>query len=187
MFKPQPITKRFYEGLEEGKFIALRCSECGHYMFPPLPTCSKCGSFEMEWDEVTGECEVMSCATLNPALGSPDFKPFAPYHIGECRLKEGTEFNAVIIGLTESSPAKLREMLPVKGKVITIQRNGFKTTAVQVGDEIDPRVRAANAANVPAKPAAETTAAAKDESAPSSANGKLDDAGMTKLFPEFGN
>lgn len=187
MFKPQPITKRFYEGLDEGKFIALRCTECGHYMFPPLPTCSECGSFEMEWDEVSGECEVMSCATVNPSLGSPNFKPFAPYHIGECRLKEGTEFNAVILGLTETSAEKLRAMMPIKARVITIQLNGFKTTAVQVGDEIDPRVLAVNAANAPAKPAAEAAAQAKDDGAPSSSDGKLDDAGMTKLFPEFGN
>lgn len=187
MFKPQPITKRFYEGLDQGKFVALRCTECGNYEFPPLPTCRKCGSFEMEWDEVSGECEVMDCATLNPALGSPNFKPFAPYHIGECRLKEGPEINGIILGLTEKRHDKLRAMMPIKAKLITLQLDGFKTCAVQVGDELDAKVAEFNSRLEPKAAPVETAPAGKADGAPSSSDGHLDDAGMTKLFPEFGN
>lgn len=187
MFKPQPITKRFYEGLDAGKFVAMRCPDCGAVQFPPLPTCGKCGCFDMEWDEISGECEIMDCATLNPALGSPNFKPFAPYHIGECRSKEGAEFNAIIIGLTEKRHDKLREMFPIKAKLITLQLDGFKTYGVQVGDELDGKVAEFNARFAPKEEVAVETVSEKAAEQPSSSEGHLDDAGMSKLFPEFGN
>ncbi|MDR1421312.1 MAG: zinc ribbon domain-containing protein [Coriobacteriales bacterium] len=132
MFKPQPVTKRFYDGLDEGRFVALKCTSCGHVHFPPLPTCGECGSFDLEWTEVSGSVTVTDAIDLNPALANSDFKPYAPYHIGEATLEEGPEINTIVLGLKEKDYEKIRSMMPMPGKLMTIQHDGFKTVAVQL-------------------------------------------------------
>ena len=134
MFKPQPVTKRFYDGLEEGKFVALKCADCGHVHFPPLPTCGECGSFNMEWTEISGRVTVTDCIDLNPGLAGADFKPYAPYHIGEATLEEGGEINTIVLGLDVKDYADVRKALPKKGHLITIEHDGFKTYATQLDE-----------------------------------------------------
>ena len=36
----EPVVKKFYEGLAEGKFYARRCRECGAVEFPPHLACN---------------------------------------------------------------------------------------------------------------------------------------------------
>jgi uncharacterized OB-fold protein len=90
----------------------------------------------MEWSEMSGTVTVTDAIDLNPALVSPDFKPYAPYHIGEATLEEGPEINTVILGLKEKDYEKTRKILPIKGKLMTIQHDGFKSVAVQL-DQAD--------------------------------------------------
>lgn len=135
MFKPQPVTKRFYDGLDEGRFVALKCADCGNIQFPPVPTCGKCGSFNMEWVEVSGRVTVTDCIDLNPALAGPDFKKYAPYHIGEATLEEGPEINTIILGLKGKDYAKIRKIMPLPGHLVTIDHDGYKTYAVQLDEE----------------------------------------------------
>ena len=44
--KMEPIVKKFYEGLAEGKFYGRRCLECGAIEFPPHLACNACGYHE---------------------------------------------------------------------------------------------------------------------------------------------
>ena len=39
----EPIVKRFYEGVAEGKYWGRKCKECGAIEFPPHIGCNTCG------------------------------------------------------------------------------------------------------------------------------------------------
>ena len=43
MIKLEKVVQRFYEGLEEGKFLGRKCPVCGNVEFPPVYACNKCG------------------------------------------------------------------------------------------------------------------------------------------------
>ena len=55
MIKLEKVVQRFYEGLEEGKFLGRKCPVCGNVEFPPVYACNKCGSYETEWIECSGK------------------------------------------------------------------------------------------------------------------------------------
>lgn len=118
MAKMQPIIKNWYDYLAEGKIMGLKCSDCGHIQFPPVPVCNECSSFEMEWVEMSGEGEIYSLT----------FSPMGvyPYNEDECltgwgQLKEGMPFNSIITNPPEGGADELREMLrkgPVPVKLV---------------------------------------------------------------------
>ena len=49
--KLEKVVEKFYEGLEEGKFLGRKCTECGAVEFPPVYACNTCGCMDMEWVE----------------------------------------------------------------------------------------------------------------------------------------
>ena len=50
--KLEKVVEKFYEGLEEGKFLGRKCTECGAVEFPPVYACNTCGCMDMEWVEI---------------------------------------------------------------------------------------------------------------------------------------
>ena len=92
----EPIVKRFYEGLEEGKYYGRKCKECGAIDFPPHLACNVCGYHETEWCEVSGHGHVMSFTVPGPQNDKPYLKEIAPYGYGKVRLDEGAEYSFVI-------------------------------------------------------------------------------------------
>lgn len=69
----QPVTKMWYDYLNEGKLMGLKCEHCGQMEFPPVPVCNTCGKHEMEWAPITGRQSLSATAGLRTA----------PLHIGE--------------------------------------------------------------------------------------------------------
>ncbi len=53
--KLEKVAQKFYDGLEEGKFLGRKCPQCGAVEFPPVYACNTCGSLETEWVEVSGK------------------------------------------------------------------------------------------------------------------------------------
>jgi uncharacterized OB-fold protein len=37
-----------------------RCEQCEHFQWPPVPSCTDCGSMDLEWTEVSGRATVRS-------------------------------------------------------------------------------------------------------------------------------
>ena len=42
----EPITKTFYQALEEGTVLGRKCTKCGHIEFPPYLCCNSCGGLD---------------------------------------------------------------------------------------------------------------------------------------------
>jgi uncharacterized OB-fold protein len=53
-------TKKFWDGLKEGKIYATRCRKCGQTYYPPQADCSKCLASDMEYFEVANEGEIVT-------------------------------------------------------------------------------------------------------------------------------
>lgn len=130
MFKPQPVLKRYYDSLDEGKFVALKCEECGYYEWPPKPTCSKCFSTDMEWVELSGNVMVEDIWEIGKAFAPPFLAKYAPYYGVLAKTAEGTPFTGIIFGITDGVAAKAK--LPFEAKLDTLQLDGFKVAVCKI-------------------------------------------------------
>lgn len=121
----EPIIKKWYDALNEGKIMGLKCKDCGIVEFPPVPICNSCSCTDMEWVEMSGEGELITFC----------FSPMGvyPYHTepaltGFARLKEGMQFASVVIDASGADQQVLIERLregsvPVKLEISQIDDN----------------------------------------------------------------
>lgn len=136
MFMPQPVLKKYYDALEEGKLLGIKCKTCGYIEYPPMPTCNECGHFDMEWIELSGEAIVRDLRYIPKYdvryYGDAQFNQIWPYGCGIGELKEGTPFTGMILGVTQENEAEYQAKLPLTVKMETIQLDGFKTVAWRI-------------------------------------------------------
>ena len=78
----EPVVKKFYEGLEQGKFYARKCKECGAVEFPPHLACNACGYHETEWCEVSGHGRLIDFTLPGPQNDKPYLKENGKYAYG---------------------------------------------------------------------------------------------------------
>jgi uncharacterized OB-fold protein len=104
-------SNRFIEALREGKFLGLKCGQCGSYTVPPQKVCSQCKSEEMEIVELSRNGEVQTFTVIHiPAEGFE-----APYIVALIKLAEGPLVTANIVNI---DPEKATiELIGRKGKV----------------------------------------------------------------------
>ena len=99
--KLEKVVEKFYESLEEGKFLGRKCKECGAVEFPPVYACNTCGCMDMEWVEISGKA-VMKSIVMPAALSSkPEYSQMGPIAYGEVEIEEGASFNAVVKGINK--------------------------------------------------------------------------------------
>jgi uncharacterized OB-fold protein len=136
MYQPRPILKSYYESLENGKVLGMRCGDCTDVVWPPLPTCQKCGSTNMSWLELSGEATIEEFSFQRAPVsksgsfikGNPFFVSDEPYCLCTGRLKEGTAFNAALFGVTAENVDDLTRRLPFVAKAELIElEGGFKS------------------------------------------------------------
>lgn len=133
MMKPQPIVKKYYDGLEEGKILGLKCTKCGYFVWPPKPACEKDGCFDMEWAEYTGDF-IIDDFSINSAIATrPEFKKFMPYYIAFGHLENGSEFCSMLLGVKDDEHRDaLYAKLPFRAKPVIVEHeHGFKIVAAQ--------------------------------------------------------
>ena len=114
----EPIIKKWYTFIEEGKIMGKKCTKCGNIQFPPVPVCNECSCMEMDWTEMSGEGEIYSL-TFSP-MGVYPYNE-EPCLSGWGKLKEGMPFNSIIINPPEGGADELRDRLrkgPVPVKLI---------------------------------------------------------------------
>ena len=106
---PQSAIEIYYQGLEAGKLKARQCRDCGAYTFPPTGCCAACGSWSLDWVELSGK-GTLHYATHNitPAC-HPRFEPIAPYVYGHIELAEGVIVQAIIQGV-KAAPEALNQL-----------------------------------------------------------------------------
>lgn len=71
----EPITKKYYDALEENVILGRRCLSCGHIEFPPYLCCNSCGGLDTEWVDLSNMKGVIKQALpTKGAFGDPDFR-----------------------------------------------------------------------------------------------------------------
>ena len=78
--------EEYQQGLERGKFLALKCGNCGTYTFPPQGACSNCRDKDMTVTEIKGDNGIIRTYTVIRV--SPEGME-APYVIAMVELEEG--------------------------------------------------------------------------------------------------
>ena len=133
--KLEKVVEKFYEGLEDGKFLGRKCKECGAVEFPPVYACNTCGCMDMEWVEISGKA-VMKSIVMPAALSSkPEYSQMGPIAYGEVEIEEGESFNAVVKGINKKKRKELLEKLPVPVHAEIFQRDGYKTVVFALDEE----------------------------------------------------
>lgn len=92
----EPIAKKFYDGVAEGKYLGRKCVECGAIEFPPHLGCNACGCADTEWVELSGRGTLESFTVPGIQNDKPYLKSVEPYGYGKVRLDEGPEYTFVI-------------------------------------------------------------------------------------------
>lgn len=135
--KLEKVVQKFYDGLEEGKFLGRKCPKCGAVEFPPVYACNTCGSLETEWVEISGKA-VMKSIVLPAALSSkPEYKQMGKFAYGEIELEEGACFNGVVKGINKKKRKEIMEAgkLPIPVHAEIFQRDGYKTVVFALDEE----------------------------------------------------
>ena len=127
--KMEPIVKKFYEGLAEGKFYGRRCLECGAIEFPPPPACTARGYHETEWCEVSGHGHLIDFTVPGPQNDKPYLREVGKYAYGAVELDEGPQYTYVIFGITKKKAPEIRARL-MAGETVgvhpkVIERPGY--------------------------------------------------------------
>ena len=129
----------FYEGLDQGKFLGMKCPKCGYIEFPPYPICNRCGNVGNEWLELSGEVTINEVYKTNPAFITPEFAMYAPVFGAEVSLEEGSEHVSLMFGVTPETYEKVRDSVPLKGKLVVLPMEGYNTYAVSINSAVPKR------------------------------------------------
>lgn len=105
-------ANKYSDALREGKFLGLKCKQCGGYTVPPQKVCSECHSEDMEVVELSRRGEVRSFTVIHiPAEGFE-----APYIVGLVELEEGPWVTVSIIDF-DPSQATMENLIGRKGRI----------------------------------------------------------------------
>lgn len=70
----------FFTYAAAGELRVQRCAGCGRRRMPPRPRCDACGSFESDWELLSGRGRIWSFAVPHPPL-LPAYAEQAPYNV----------------------------------------------------------------------------------------------------------
>jgi uncharacterized protein len=89
------FTRRFWNGLLEGRFETTKCDDCGKASFPPKPICPHCWSKSLSWITLSGRGKLYSQTVIHasPAV----FRAETPYRVGIVDLDEGLRIATRIV------------------------------------------------------------------------------------------
>src|SRR5258705_8613972 len=93
----QPYVKKWYDHFAAGRIMGVKCADCGTYEFPPVPICDHCGSFNVDWAELSGRGTLVSFRT--PLHAEPGFEGSWPYSDAVVALAEGPYYGGVVYGI----------------------------------------------------------------------------------------
>ncbi len=123
----EPIAKKWYDNLAQGKIMIAKCLDCGAFTFPPLTVCRKCNSRNIQWQEISGKGKaIMYSSSILPAK---QFTKYAPIPYGIVQLEEGPCFLTKIEGVDVSSPEAIRkgnENMPIEVRAKIEEVEGVK-------------------------------------------------------------
>jgi uncharacterized protein len=89
-------NKHFYNSIENGELVALKCHDCQHTFLPPSNYCPQCLSEKVDWIVLSGEGTVYSWVEYHHAFHKV-LENHIPYVVAIVELKEGPRLISNII------------------------------------------------------------------------------------------
>jgi uncharacterized OB-fold protein len=105
------FTRRFWDGIAQGRMETTICDDCNKFSFPPKTFCPHCWSTRTHWAELSGYGRLYSQTVIHAAPAV--FREEAPYRVGIVDLEEGLRIATRI--LSETIPG-----LDVPVEVVTL-------------------------------------------------------------------
>lgn len=130
----QPAIEFYYKALADGVLKARSCRGCGQFTFPPTGCCAHCGSWELDWADLSGNGTLLYAThNISPAC-HPRFESIAPYVYGHIRLEEGIIVQAIIQGV-KAEPDDLNRLFergPVQVKADILKMDDLPVLAFRI-------------------------------------------------------
>ncbi len=87
---PRPVMGLYdtpmWESIKAKAMALQRCDDCGHWMYPPGPSCPACLSPRLRWTPISGKGRILSWVVFHRHY-LPAYPP--PYNAIAVRLEEG--------------------------------------------------------------------------------------------------
>jgi uncharacterized OB-fold protein len=101
----------FDQFVAQNKVMAVHCKKCGTLMVPPRGLCNKCGSFDLEWKQLSGKGKIVSFTVIGVGptmMLNEGFDRDHPYCAGVVQLDEGPRMSAQILGVDVDKPENIK-------------------------------------------------------------------------------
>lgn len=100
--KPDPLTRRYWDALGEGRLELPVCDSCGHQIFYPRAHCPACHSRSVTWRQASGQAEVYALTIVYRP--SSAFAAEAPFVVAMLQLEGGARLMANLDGVDIQDP-----------------------------------------------------------------------------------
>ena len=108
----QDFSKAAFQAhLNEHRLMGARCRACGALYLPPRPICSACYSSEMDWEQLTGEGQLVAFTTIYiapTAMIEAGYGRDNPYCSGVVKLNAGPSISAQIVSVPAADPSQIK-------------------------------------------------------------------------------
>ena len=93
-------TEAFWTACREHRLVVPRCASCGAHRFAPAPSCYRCHSFDVEYEESAGRGELYTWTVVHQVM-HPAVEAAVPYNVAVVRLDDcgGAMFTTNIVGV----------------------------------------------------------------------------------------
>lgn len=109
---PTPVTRPFWEGLQQREVRLQRCEDCQQWVFYPRSHCPHCLSARLAWHTVSGRGVIYSFCVSN-VPSAPMFADEVPQKLAIVELEEGVRLCSTLVA-TEGVELKVgMAVLPV--------------------------------------------------------------------------
>ena len=119
----EAYVKKWYDALDNGKLMGMKCNRCGAYEFPPVPVCNNCSSTDLEWAEMSGFGEMVSFDFTFQL--TPNFAPYQSTYHAMVKLDEGPTIISWLVGVEPGKFDELFEKQPLKVKMEAQKREKY--------------------------------------------------------------
>ena len=109
---PDPVTKPFWDGLQNKELKLQRCSSCQSAVFYPRVVCPSCGSRELNWIKASGRGTLYAFTIAYRGVPAA-FKSSAPYVVAMVELEEGARMMTNLVDI-DPTPEAVRIGMPVE-------------------------------------------------------------------------
>jgi uncharacterized OB-fold protein len=93
---PDDYTRTWWDAASEGRFLIVRCGDCGRAHYYPRPFCPRCGSDDVRWEQASGAATLYTWSVVH-RNDLPPFNERVPYVAAVVELEEGPRVGTNVV------------------------------------------------------------------------------------------